>query len=207
MSVTSATTDEYVHHRQEPRRTKYQGTYPISREDKVKLDLWMSTHCEALPEPSSNEAEEMGVVPSFPYKDVPIYGDTADILALYFRGVWGCLLTPKNVSDLADTPGIRYHVWVATKKVLDKFAQGSKTFYMTHVLRQFLFELGLAMLGSVEGPVVIFIDSRFHDSKTAMVDEARALVDLFDRADVRRWRVVVTVMCFQSCMQPSFDHP
>ncbi|KAG2040599.1 hypothetical protein BDR03DRAFT_915062 [Suillus americanus] len=135
----------------------------------------------------------MGVVPSFPYKDVPIYGDTADILALYFRGVWGCLLTPKNVSDLADTPGIRYHVWVATKKVLDKFAQGSKTFYMTHVLRQFLFELGLAMLGSVEGPVVIFIDSRFHDSKTAMVDEARALVDLFDRADVRRWRVVVTL--------------
>jgi hypothetical protein len=53
--------------------------------------------------------------------------------------------------------------------------------------------------------VVIFIDSRFHNSKAAMVDEARALVDLFDRADVRRWRVVITVMCFQSCLQPSFD--
>lgn len=207
MSVPNATPDEYLHYPQKPRRSKHQGTYPISMEDKVKLDLWMSTHYEALPEPSSNEAKEMGVVPLFPYKDVPIYGDTADIMALYFRGVWGCLLTPKNVSNLADTLGIRYHVWVATKKVLEKFPQNSETFYARHVLRQFLFELGLAMLGSVKGPVVIFIDSRFHNSKAAMVDEARALVDLFDRADVRRWRVVITVMCFQSCLQPSFDRP
>ncbi|KAG2340406.1 aldolase [Suillus weaverae] len=193
MPVPGTTTDEYAHHPQKPQRTKYQGTYPISKEDKVKLDLWMSTHYKALPEPSSNEAEEMGVVPSFPYKDVPIYGDTADIMALYLRGVWGCLLTPKNVSDLADTIGIRYHVWVATKKVFEKFPQGSEAFYVKRVLRQFLFELSLAMLGSVKGPVVTFIDSRFHDSKTAMVDEARALVDLFDRADVRRWRVVITL--------------
>ncbi|KAG1886722.1 hypothetical protein F4604DRAFT_1917556 [Suillus subluteus] len=195
MTVPSATTGECVHHPQTPRRTKYhwQGTYPISREDKVKLDLWMSTHYEALPEPSSNEAKEMGVVPSFPYKDVPIYGDTADIMALYLRGVWGCLLTPKNVSDLIDTVGIRYHVWVATKKVLERFPQGSRTLYVRLVLRQFLFELGLAMLGAVKGPVVIFIDSRLHDCKAAMVDEARALVDLFDRADVRRWRVVITL--------------
>jgi hypothetical protein len=42
----------------------------------------MSTHYEALPEPSSNEAKEMGVVPLFPYKDVPIYGDTADIMGM-----------------------------------------------------------------------------------------------------------------------------
>lgn len=209
MSVPNATPDEYLHYPQKPRRSKHQGTYPISMEDKVKLDLWMSTHYEALPEPSSNEAKEMGVVPLFPYKDVPIYGDTADIMALYFRGVWGCLLTPKNVSNLADTLGIRYHVWVATKKVLEKFPQNSETFYARHVLRQFvgststlhegslillqLFELGLAMLGSVKGPVVIFIDSRFHNSKAAMVDEARALVDLFDRSDVRRWRVVITL--------------
>lgn len=207
MPVPGTTTDEYAHHPQKPQRTKYQGTYPISKEDKVKLDLWMSTHYKALPEPSSNEAEEMGVVPSFPYKDVPIYGDTADIMALYLRGVWGCLLTPKNVSDLADTIGIRYHVWVATKKVFEKFPQGSEAFYVKRVLRQFLFELSLAMLGSVKGPVVTFIDSRFHDSKTAMVDEARALVDLFDRADVRRWRVVITVMCSKSYIQPSFDRP
>lgn len=167
----------------------------------------MSTRYVALPEPSSNEAEEMGVVPSFPYKDVPIYGDTADIMALYFRGIWGCLLTPKNVSDSADAIGIRYHVWVATKKVLENFPQESETFYVKHVFRQFLFELGLAMLGSVKGPVVIFVDPRFHDNKAAMVDEARALVDLFDRADVRRWRVIIMVSCFQSCVQPSFDRP
>ncbi|KAG2051885.1 aldolase [Suillus hirtellus] len=193
MAVPSATTDERMHYPQKPRRTEYQGTYPISREDKIKLDLWMSTRYEVLPEPSSNEADEMGVVPSFPYRDVPIYGDTADIMALYFRGVWGCLLTPKNVGDLADTTGIRYHVWVATKKVLERYPESSKTFYMRLVLRQFLFELGLAMLGVVKGPVVIFIDPRLHDSKAAMVYEARALVELFDRADVRRWRVIITL--------------
>ncbi|KAG2103437.1 uncharacterized protein F5147DRAFT_638814 [Suillus discolor] len=64
---------------------------------------------------------------------------------------------------------------------------------MRLVLRQFLFELGLAMLGVVKGPVVMFIDSRLHNSKAAMVYEARALVELFDRADVRRWRVIITL--------------
>ncbi|KAG2159520.1 uncharacterized protein EDB93DRAFT_291960 [Suillus bovinus] len=205
MPVPSATTDEYLHHPQKPRRTEWQGTYPISREDKIKLDLWMSTHYEALPEPSSNEAKEMGVVPSFPYKDVPIYGDTADIMALYFRGVWGCLLTPKNVSDLVDTTGIRYHAWVATKKVLETYPQGSNAFYVRRVLRQFLFELGLAMLGAVQGPVVIFVDSRFHNSKAAMVDEARALVDLFDRADVRRWRVVITLPATEDGIRAAYE--
>ncbi|KAG2128291.1 hypothetical protein DEU56DRAFT_742098 [Suillus clintonianus] len=56
-----------------------------------------------------------------------------------------------------------------------------------------LFRLGLAMLESVTGPVVVFVDSRFHDNKAAMVDEARALMDLFDGADVRRWRVIITL--------------
>lgn len=83
MAVPSATTDERMHYPQKHRRTEYQGTYPISREDKIKLDLWMSTRYEGLPEPSSNEADEMGVVPSFSYRDVPIYGDTADIMGMF----------------------------------------------------------------------------------------------------------------------------
>lgn len=57
-----------------------------------------------------------------------------------------------------------------------------------------LFELGLAMLGAVKGSVIIFLDTRLHGSKIDMVNEARALVGLFDRADIRRWRVVITVM-------------
>lgn len=226
MSVPS--TDGYVHHPQKHRRAKYQGTYPFSKEDKVRLDLWSSTHYMALPEPSSNEAEEMGVVPSFPYKDVLIYGDTANIMALYFRDIWGCLLTPENVSDMADTSGIRYHVWVATKKVVDavplppdclslwRVRQRShdkhtlrklRKVYVTRILRQFLFELGLAMLGAVKGSVIIFLDTRLHGSKIDMVNEACALVGLFDRADVRRWRVVITVMYSQLCTQPFFDRP
>ncbi|KAG1737796.1 hypothetical protein EDB19DRAFT_1636733 [Suillus lakei] len=56
-----------------------------------------------------------------------------------------------------------------------------------------LFELGLAMLDSVTGPVLISIDSRFHDNKAAMVNEALALVNLFDEADVRRWRAIITL--------------
>lgn len=207
MPVPSVPTDGYVHHPQKHRRTKFQGTYPFSKEDKVKLDLWSSSRYLALPEPSSNEAEEMGVVPSFPYKDVLIYGDTANIMALYFRDIWGCLLTPKNVSDLVDTSGVRYHVWVATKKVVDTFPHALRKFYVRRVLRQFLFELGLAMLGAVKGSVLIFVDSRLHNSKVDMVYEARALVDLFDRANVRRWRVVITVMYSQLCTQPFFDRP
>jgi hypothetical protein len=82
MPVPSVPTDGYVHHPQKHRRTKFQGTYPFSKEDKVKLDLWLSSRYLALPEPSSNEAEEMGVVPSFPYKDVLIYGDTANIMGM-----------------------------------------------------------------------------------------------------------------------------
>jgi transaldolase len=70
-----------------------------------------------------------------------------------------------------------------------------------------LFELGLAMLGAVKGSVIIFLDTRLHGSKIDMVNEARALVGLFDRADVRRWRVVITVMYPQSCAQPFFDRP
>jgi transaldolase len=161
--------------------------------------------------------------------------------ALYFRDIWGCLLTPKNVSDLVDTSGVRYHVWVATKKVVDTFPlafgclslwrvpqrsydrHALRKFYVRRVLRQFvgetstlhegslmvfqLFELGLAMLGAVKGSVLIFVDSRLHNSKVDMVYEARALVDLFDRANVRRWRVVITVMYSQLCTQPFFDRP
>ncbi|KAG1740542.1 uncharacterized protein EDB91DRAFT_1282701 [Suillus paluster] len=194
MPVTNSTADQYVRAAQKPQRSYYKGTYPISKMDKVKLDLWMSGQFKSLPEPASNEAEEMGVVPSFPYKDVPIYGDTADILALNYHGVWGCLLTPENVSELAETTGIRYHAWVAAKQVLEEFPQGlAETFYVKHALRYFLFRLGLAMLDSFPGPVVTFIDSRFYESKAAMVDEARALVSLFDAADVRRWRVIITL--------------
>ncbi|KAG0699400.1 hypothetical protein DFH29DRAFT_1002005 [Suillus ampliporus] len=194
MPVSNFTADQYVRAAQKPQRSYYKGTYPISKKDKVKLDLWMSNQFESLPQPSSNEAKEMGVVPSFPYKEVPIYGDTADILALNYHGVLGALLTPENVSEMVETTGIRYHAWVAAKQVLEEFPQSlAETFYVKHALRHFLFRLGLAMLDSCPGQVVIFIDSRFYESKDAMVDEARALIGLFDGADVRRWRVVITL--------------
>jgi hypothetical protein len=62
------------------------GTYPITRKDKVKFDIWFSSHIESLPEPSSNEAKQMGAIPSFPYKDVEIYGYTTDLPSAFTRG-------------------------------------------------------------------------------------------------------------------------
>ncbi|KAI6160692.1 hypothetical protein EDD17DRAFT_1875323 [Pisolithus thermaeus] len=58
---------------------------------------------------------------------------------------------------------------------------------------QFFVELSLALLDLCPGPVIVFVDPRFHDNAVAMVDRARHLVALFDKANVRRWRVVVTL--------------
>lgn len=79
MPTPNATSNDYARQAQKPQRSYYMGTYPITKKDKVKLDLWLSSHIESLPEPSSNEAEEMGVIPSFPYKEVEIYGHTIDL--------------------------------------------------------------------------------------------------------------------------------
>jgi hypothetical protein len=91
---------------------------------------------------------------------------------LYFRDIWGCLLTPKNVSDMADTSGIRYHVWVATKKVVDavplhfdcfslwRVRQRSndkhtlrklRKVYVRRILRQFVGETSTLREGSLIG--------------------------------------------------------
>ncbi|KAH7883096.1 hypothetical protein F5I97DRAFT_1938958 [Phlebopus sp. FC_14] len=56
-----------------------------------------------------------------------------------------------------------------------------------------LVELGLALLDLCPGPVVVFVDPRLHDNASAMVTSARSLVAQFDKADVRRWRVIMTL--------------
>lgn len=93
------------------------------------------------------------------------------------------------------------------RRVLRQFVGEASTLREGSLIVLQLFELGLAMLGAVKGPVAIFMDPRLHSNKAAMVYEVRALVDLFDRAGVRRWRVVITVMCSQSCTQHSFERP
>jgi len=61
------------------------GTYPITKKDKVKFDLWFTSHIESLPEPSSNEAQEMGAIPSFPYKAVETFGNTTDLPSAFHQ--------------------------------------------------------------------------------------------------------------------------
>jgi transaldolase len=58
-------------------------------------------------------------------------------------------------------------------------------------------ELTLALLDRCPGPVVLFIDPRLHNDAEGMVARAYSLVSLFDEANVRRWRVIITVRLCQ----------
>ncbi|KAL4072238.1 hypothetical protein J3A83DRAFT_2999583 [Scleroderma citrinum] len=66
---------------------------------------------------------------------------------------------------------------------------------------QFLVELGLALLDLCPGPVVVFIDPRLHASAHAMVNKARHLIALFDKANIRRWRLLVTLPATEEGMR------
>lgn len=90
------TANEHVRRAQKPQRSYDMGTYPITKEDKVKFDLWFASHIESLPEPSSNEAEEMGVIPSFPYKAVEIFGHTTDLPSAFHKR----LCYPLRLTDI-----------------------------------------------------------------------------------------------------------
>ncbi|OJA18539.1 hypothetical protein AZE42_04009 [Rhizopogon vesiculosus] len=196
MPTSNATANEHIRRAQKPQRSYYMGTYPITKKDKVKLDLWFTSHIESLPEPSSNEAQEMGVIPSFPYQDVEIYGYTTDLPTLNVHDVWGCFLTPENVSEQMENDAIRYHAWVAALQVMEQYPEyglKQESDYVALALRRFLVSLSLTLLDTFPGPVVTFVDTRFYNDTPAMVSEARALIALFDEANVRRGRVLITL--------------
>lgn len=54
-------------------------------------------------------------------------------------------------------------------------------------------ELGLVFLDLCPGPLILFLDPRLHDDSEKMVSSATAMVAKFDEAQVRRWRIIVTV--------------
>jgi transaldolase len=68
-----------------------------------------------------------------------------------------------------------------------------------------LVSLSLTLLDAFPGPVVTFIDTRFYEDTLAMVSEARALIALFDQANIRRGRVLITVMSLPAFMLLSSD--
>lgn len=58
-------------------------------------------------------------------------------------------------------------------------------------------ELGLVLLDLCPGPLLLFVDPRLYDDSEQMVSRAMAMVAKFDEAQVRRWRIIVTVRCFR----------
>ena len=54
-------------------------------------------------------------------------------------------------------------------------------------------ELGLVLLDLCPGPLVLFVDPRLQEDSEQMVSRARTMVAKFDAAQVRRWRIMVTV--------------
>ncbi|KAG8216233.1 hypothetical protein J3R82DRAFT_8274 [Butyriboletus roseoflavus] len=115
--------------------------------------------------------------------------------ALAFHDFWGCLLTPDNVAAGIFTDDLRYHVWVATKRVVESglIKLTDKEALIRAVMDQFMVELGLVLLDLCSGPLVLFVDPRLHDDSDMMVSRATAMVAKFDAAQVRRWRIIVTL--------------
>ena len=126
------------------------GTFPVSRTYHLRQMLYNYDRAQDRVDiKSSNQ-----IMPSFPFSDVPVYADTVDIeskfkyarrrtvnlgymiftralirpSALAFHDFWGCMVTPDNVAQRVSTDDLRYHVWVATKRVVES------RLYATHML-------------------------------------------------------------------------
>lgn len=111
------------------------GTFPVSRDYALRQMLYNYAHAKGRDDAIDAPSDQ--VIPSFPFSDVPLYADTLDIEsqsvvtstalahppvvppALAFHHFWGCLLTPDNVAARIGTDDLRYHVWVAAKRVVE----------------------------------------------------------------------------------------
>ncbi|KIJ64728.1 hypothetical protein HYDPIDRAFT_28095 [Hydnomerulius pinastri MD-312] len=169
------------------------GTFPISKGYNLRQMLYSHPSARDGDGPGLSASEE--IIPAFPFNDAPIYADTLHLETLAFHNFWGCLLTPENVASLIQTDDIRYHVWVAAKRVIEsrRIDVTNEEGLVAAVLEQFLVEVTLALLDLCPGPVLVFIDPRLHDDADAMVARARSMIAKFDAANIRRWRVVVTL--------------
>lgn len=192
------------------------GTFPVSRGYRLRQMLYNPWSIPRYPNNASwtggielDGLDETGlvgsdetpdvIIPPMPFDDAPVYADTIDLSAVALHQVWGGLLTPENIAAQVHTNDIRYHAWVAAMKVVEQDRQSRKERtprerpLLDATMDQFFVELSLALLDLCPGPVIVFVDPRLHDNAAAMVDRARHLVALFDKANVRRWRVVVTL--------------
>ncbi|KAH0831356.1 hypothetical protein J3R83DRAFT_14018 [Lanmaoa asiatica] len=186
-SVESLRPASYV-----PRRFA-SGTFPVSRNYNLRQMLYNYSYSKGTDNSKGDPSDQ--VIPSFPFSDVPIYADTVDIETLAFHDIWGCLLTPDNVAARICTDDLRYHVWVATKRVVESglINLTDKEALIQAVMDQFMVELGLVLLDLCPGPLILFVDPRLHEDSEQMVSRATAMVAKFDEAQVRRWRIIVTL--------------
>ncbi|KAG6331438.1 hypothetical protein ID866_7651 [Astraeus odoratus] len=74
------------------------------------------------------------IIAPLPFGDAPIFADTADLGTVAFHQFWGCLLTPENIAAQIHTDTIRYHAWVAAKKVIERNRCGSFTLPCLHCI-------------------------------------------------------------------------
>ncbi|KAG9310162.1 hypothetical protein JVU11DRAFT_9782 [Chiua virens] len=157
------------------------GTFPVSKDYNLRQMLYNYS-------PSGSSADNNKdingylsshqVIPSLPFSDVPVYADTVDLETLGFHRVWGCFLTPDNVAASIVTNDVRYHVWVATKRVIESglFNLGDREALKDAVMDQFMVELGLVLVDVHKGPLIIFVDPRLHDNSKKMVARAMAML-------------------------------
>ncbi|KAF8843497.1 aldolase [Paxillus ammoniavirescens] len=181
------------------------GRFPVSRS--YNLEQMLYNYSVATNSDDSGAAPSEKIIPAFPFNDVPIYADSVDLETLGFHDFWGCLLTPDNIASRIHTDDLRYHVWVATKRVVesDIIELNRREWLVEAVMSQFMVELTLALLDRCPGPVVLFIDPRLHNDAEGMVARAYSLVSLFDEANVRRWRVIITLPATEDGLRAAYE--
>ncbi|KAF8123682.1 hypothetical protein EV363DRAFT_1403752 [Boletus edulis] len=176
------------------------GTFPVSKDYHLRQMLYNYSNSQGRDADKSKLDTSDQVIPSFPFSNVPVYADTVDIETLAFHNYWGCLLTPDNVAARIGTDDLRYHVWVATKRVVESglIKLTDKEALIQAVMDQFTrihrwLSWAWWLLDLCPGPLVLFVDPRLQDDSEQMVSKAKAMVAKFDEARVRRWRIIVTL--------------
>ncbi|KAF7439827.1 hypothetical protein PC9H_000164 [Pleurotus ostreatus] len=130
-------------------------------------------------------------------RNIAITGGTIDLSALMTHNLDGTMVDPRKVMSMLGTKEIYYHLWVATKSVVDNTesiqAMKSKDSLAEEVLAAFLVELGVALLDCVPGPHLTFVNPKNYASTSKMVKDARRIHSGFIKKGTTNERVVISI--------------
>ncbi|KAF9027334.1 aldolase [Hymenopellis radicata] len=127
--------------------------------------------------------------------ETAIVYDTLDLAGVSVHDLEGTALGPGTVLDALGDEHVYYHLWVATKMVLEDLSAGklrAPTIYSA-VFERLVVELGKALIDRSSGPHFTFVDTRLHDDGEAICASAIRLIDMFEEGGIERKRIIVSI--------------